>query len=54
MDYSRDAVTLSRMEVQAIRQLLAGSSNQQLMDSAGAANIKGRELDEFLTKLNRS
>ena len=52
-DYRREAVPLSRLEARALGHLLAGTDEAGVGSACAAAGLKGRELQEFQTKLAR-
>lgn len=55
VDYRRDAVTLSRMEVEALREFLNSPGPHPLPRlAASMAGVSARERDEFIAKFSRS
>ena len=52
-DYRREAVPLSRLEARALGHLLAGTDEAGVGSACAAAGLKGRELQEFQSKLAR-
>lgn len=51
VDYKRDAVTFSRMELQVLRKLLLGSDSDAITTMMNELGCSKREIGEFLSRL---